>query len=206
VDAGGTGAGAVARRLIGGRGSRTSVQGNSAKGKNVTAAAIADAADRSVRPTDVGNFDRMLAAAAGALLVATLVALFRGQAEWGLVPSWVWAHLITIIIALVLTPVMLLRRRGDRLHRQLGWVWVTAMALTALFTFNIQMINRGGFSVIHLLSVWTLIQVPRIIWHARNHRVEKHRSAVRGMVTGALLIAGFFTFPFGRMLGGWLFG
>jgi uncharacterized membrane protein len=29
---------------------------------------------------------------------------------------------------------------------------------------------------------------------------------VRGMVTGALLVAGFFTFPFGRMLGAWLFG
>jgi uncharacterized membrane protein len=154
----------------------------------------------------VTNFDRILAAAAELLLIATMIAIFRGQADWARVPPWVWAHLVTIIAALALTPAMLLRRRGDRLHRQLGWVWVTAMVLTALFTFNIQLINRGGFSVIHILSVWTLIQVPRIVWHARAHRAEKHRSAVRGMVTGALLIAGFFTFPFGRMLGGWLFG
>ena len=32
-----------------------------------------------------------------------------------------------------------------------------------------------------------------------------HRGSVRGMVTGALLVAGFFTFPFDRMLGHWLF-
>jgi uncharacterized membrane protein len=107
---------------------------------------------------------------------------------------------------MALTPTMMLRRRGDRLHRQLGWVWVTAMLLTALSTFFIQAINQGSFSVIHILSLWTVIQVPRIVWNARNHRVEKHRSAVRGMVAGALLIAGFFTFPFGRMLGSWLFG
>ena len=28
---------------------------------------------------------------------------------------------------------------------------------------------------------------------------------VRGLVIGALLIAGFFTFPFNRLLGSWLF-
>jgi len=29
---------------------------------------------------------------------------------------------------------------------------------------------------------------------------------VRGLIIGALLIAGFFTFPFHRLLGHWLFG
>lgn len=59
--------------------------------------------------------------------------------------------------------------------------------------------------MIHILSVWTVIQVPIIWWTARNHKIARHRSAVRGMVFGALLIAGFFTFPFDRMLGRWLF-
>jgi uncharacterized membrane protein len=31
-------------------------------------------------------------------------------------------------------------------------------------------------------------------------------TAARGMVLGALLVAGFFTFPFGRLMGRWLFG
>ena len=172
----------------------------------MTTTTIDQAPKQRVPITAVTGFDRLLAVVAGALLLATLVAIFRGQADWARVPPWVWGHLLTIIVALALTPAMLLRRRGDRMHRQLGWMWVGAMVLTALATFNIQTINQGSFSVIHILSVWTLIQVPRIVLNARAHRVEKHRSAVRGMVTGALLIAGFFTFPFGRMLGSWLFG
>lgn len=151
------------------------------------------------------RFERLLAAAATMLLMVVLVALAKGHAQWERVPAAVWVHLATILIALGLTPVMLLRRRGDPLHRTLGTIWVAAMIATALVSLTIHIINPGGFSVIHLLSVWTLIQVPRIWWTARNHRVAAHRSAVRGMVLGALLIAGFFTFPFGRLLGSWLF-
>ena len=51
-----------------------------------------------------------------------------------------------------------------------------------------------------------MIQVPIIVWNARAHNVRRHRTDVRAMVTGALLIAGFFTFPFNRLLGQWLFG
>ena len=91
------------------------------------------------------------------------------------------------------------------MHRRLGTVWIAAMVLTALVSLTIRDGNRGNFSVIHILSVWTLIQIPLIVWRARTHNIPKHRSAVRGMVTGALLIAGFFTFPFDRMLGHWLF-
>ncbi len=152
------------------------------------------------------RLERVLAIAAVVLLGAVIVALIRGRAEWGQIPWQVWPHLATIVLAVGLTPVMLLRRRGDRGHRMLGWVWVSAMLLTALLSFNLREINRGGFSIIHLLSVWTLVQVPIIAWTARTHNVKRHRRTVRGMVIGALLIAGFFTFPFNRLLGSWLFG
>ena len=160
----------------------------------------------SASPSAVMSLDRVLAAGAVAIFVATTIAIARGYAEWARIPSSVWAHIATIAVALALTPVMLLRQRGDRLHRRLGYVWIAAMALTALISFDIRLIMRGGFSPIHLLSVWTLIQVPLIVWRARRHEVVRHRSAVRGMVLGALLIAGFFTFPFGRLMGNWLFG
>ncbi len=140
------------------------------------------------------------------MLAFVIAALARGHDHWHEVGPVVWAHLFTILTALVLTPVMLLRRRGDRLHRRLGWVWGGAMVMTAAASLFIRLINHGGFSVIHILSVWTLIQVPVIVISARRHNVIRHRSAVRGMATGALLIAGFFTFPFGRMLGSWLAG
>jgi uncharacterized membrane protein len=151
-------------------------------------------------------FDRILAAAAVLLLAAVLAALWRGRGEWAEVPAIVWAHIATIVAAVILTPVMLLRRRGDRLHRRLGWVWTAAMGATAALTFGIRGINEGAFSLIHILSAWTLIQVPVIVWTARSHNHRAHRGSVRGMVTGALLVAGFFTFPFDRLLGHWLFG
>jgi uncharacterized membrane protein len=150
--------------------------------------------------------DRLLAAAAVVLLAMVVAALWRGKGEWDRVPVFVWLHIATIGTALALTPVMLLRRRGDRLHRRLGWVWAAAMILTAAFSFGIRGINDGGFSFIHLFSVLTIVQVPVIVWTARTHRHARHRNTVRAMVAFALLTAGFFTFPFDRMLGSWLFG
>lgn len=151
------------------------------------------------------GFDRVLSIGAIALLAALLISLFKGRAEWDQISATVWFHIATIATALVLTPVMLNRRRGDTLHRRLGWIWVVSMFLTALISFNIRDINQGSFSVIHILSVWTLFQVTMIVWSARSHNIARHRSSVRGMVLGALLIAGFFTFPFDRLLGQWLF-
>jgi uncharacterized membrane protein len=151
-------------------------------------------------------YERILTGAALLLLAAVAAALWRGQAEWNRVPPIVWAHIATIVIALALTPIMLIRRRGDRLHRLLGWVWCGAIAITAIASFWIRGLNGPSLSFIHILSAWTLFQVPLIVIAARSHNVARHRSAVRGMVTGALLIAGIFTFPFGRLLGHWLFG
>jgi uncharacterized membrane protein len=157
----------------------------------------------SIKPDTV---DRLLAAASLILLAALVTAVARGRAEWANIPTIVWAHIATIFIAVTLTPVMLLRRRGDRVHRALGWVWAVSLAMTAILSFGIRGINQGSLSLIHILSAWTLVQVPLIVWHARRHNHAKHRTAVRGMVIGALLIAGFFTFPFGRLMGRWLFG
>lgn len=150
--------------------------------------------------------DRLLAVAAGLLLLAVTLAIVRGYGDWTKIPGNVWAHIITIYVALALTPLMLLRRRGDQLHRTLGYIWVISMALTAAISFTMQLINPGGYSLIHILSAWTLLQVPLIVIRARQHDIRRHRNAVRGMVLGALLIAGFFTFPFGRLMGNWLFG
>lgn len=174
---------------------------------------MASAAERSTarphqRPVSLvpGHGDRLLALGAVLLMAAVLVALGRGRAEWAAVPAYVWLHLATIGVALALTPVMLLRPRGDRAHRRLGYVWVAAMFATALLSFGIRLSRHGGLSVIHILSAWVILQMPLIVWTARTHRVARHRRAVRAMVIGALLTAGFFTFPFQRLLGHWLFG
>lgn len=151
------------------------------------------------------RIDRFLAVAAVLLLAAVLLAIFRGYAEWGRVPPVIWLHIGTVLAGVGLTPVMLLRRRGDPTHRALGWVWSAALFLTALVSMFIRVTYPGHFSIIHVLSVFTMVQVPIIVGSARAHNVARHRRAVRGMVIGALLIAGFFTFTSGRLLEHWLF-
>lgn len=169
-------------------------------------AALAQVKARPERfSTAPGTLDRILAVLSSAFLAVVLVALFKGQAEWGRVSLIVWAHLLTIVIALVLTPVMLLRRRGDANHRLLGYVWAASLFGTAFISLFVKTLNPGHFSYIHLLSILTIVQVPMIVLYARRHDHERHRQAVRGMVIGALLVAGFFTLPFGRLIGHWLF-
>lgn len=152
------------------------------------------------------TYERILSIGAIVLLGFVVTALAKGYPEWPRVPLEVWPHLITVMVALVLTPVQLLRRRGDRPHRLLGTIWIVAMIATAALSFRVREINNGGFSLIHLLSAFTLFAAPLAWWSARTHNIRVHRRAVRGLVTGALLVAGFFTFPFDRLLGHWLFG
>ncbi|MEC3911542.1 hypothetical protein U5A82_14035 [Sphingobium sp. CR2-8] len=150
------------------------------------------------------RYERFLTVCSIILLAVVLTAMGRGYGQWSHVHPVIWLHLLTILVALGLTPIILSGRRGDRLHRCLGWIWSASLFMTAIDSFLLRA-PGGGFGIIHLLSVFTLIQVPVIIISARRHNVKRHRRAVRGMVTGALLIAGFFTFPFDRLLGHWLF-
>lgn len=150
-------------------------------------------------------YERLLAVAAIVLAAAALVAIARGAAEWARVPGVVWLHLATVLLATVLTPVILLRRRGDARHRLLGRVWVAAMLATAAISLFVHG-SGSRFGPIHILSLVVLATAPALWWSARQHQVARHRRLARGLVTGALVIAGFFTFPFDRLLGHWLLG
>ena len=149
-------------------------------------------------------FEYGLAAGCLAMLAAMLTAIAKGKAQWDTLPITYWIHFGTLGVALAITPVMLVRRRGDGLHRILGITWLAMMVTTALITFLIRDVNDGGFSIIHLLSVLTLVVSWRIWRSARAHRHKAHRGHVRGIVFGALLIAGFFTFQFNRLFDTWL--
>lgn len=157
------------------------------------------------KPIAPDALERVCGGLALALLGFALLAVFKGRHDWPAIPFVVWAHLATILIALVITPILMWRKRGDKLHRWLGWAWCVAMFTTALISFNVRLTNHGGFSLIHILSVITIIGVPVVILSARRHDIGRHRRQVRGFVIGALLVAGFFTFPFDRLLGHWLF-
>ena len=151
-------------------------------------------------------YERMLAVSSILLLAAVIAAIARGSARWDEMPVVVWFHLGTIVAALALTPWLLFQKRGTRLHRRLGWTWAAAMMMTALASLFIRGMNAGGWSPIHILSVITIVGVPAAVWRARVHDVAGHRQSMRILVTGALILAGVFTFPFDRTLGRWLFG
>lgn len=169
-------------------------------------ATLAGRASGAARATGLApdRTERVLGVLTLVLLGCVLTALLRGAADWPKLPWILWLHLATMIATLALTPAILWMRRGTRLHRRLGYAWVAALGLTAIDSFAIR--ANGHFSAIHILSVVTLCALPPLVLTARGHNHARHRRIVRGLVIGALLTAGFFTFPFDRLLGHWLFG
>jgi len=121
-------------------------------------------------------------------------------------PAWaIWIHLATVIPAVPLGAWVLWRRRkGDRLHRIAGRLWVVLMLVTAIDSFWIRTLT-GTIGPIHIFSVITLWALPRAIWHARHGRIEQHLRGMRGTYIG-LIVAGAFAMAPGRMLWSLVFG
>ncbi len=175
-----------------------------APGTSRQGAAIKAYDRRALRGPD--SLERAMGWGALAMLVAIFAAVARANAHWREPLPQVWVHLLTVIVALALTPAMLWSPRGTPRHRLLGYAWCAAMLVTALTSMAIRQVNNGRFSVIHILSVYVLLQLVLLVQAARSGNIARHRRCVRGLVLGGLLIAGFFTFPFHRMLGDWLMG
>ena len=151
-----------------------------------------------------GLTDFVLSAGSLIMLAAMMTAVWRGRDEITTVPITYPLHFGTLAIALALTPVLLLRVKGDRLHRSVGYIWIAAMVTTAIDSFFIRDLNDGGFSLIHLLSILTIVVSWRIVSAARRGDHAAHRKHVHGIIIGALLVAGTFTFMFGRLFDVWL--
>ena len=97
------------------------------------------------------------------------------------------AHAIGATVALMLGAYVVLRRRkGDRLHRRLGMIWVGTMYWVALSSFGIQELSPGHFTWIHGLSLWTIVSLTVAVWAAMNHRVALHRQFVVGSYLGVV--------------------
>ncbi|MEP4198802.1 MAG: DUF2306 domain-containing protein [Aliishimia sp.] len=115
-------------------------------------------------------------------------------------------HIIAALTSVVLTPVQFVRRRGDRLHKRFGYVWVIAMAVTALSSFGINDIRLiGPFSPIHLLSAWVLFGLYSAILAARRGNIALHARLLRQNAFWGLGVAGTFTLIPGRFLSNWVF-
>ncbi len=113
----------------------------------------------------------------------------------------VQVHAFAAMAALALGVVQLAAPKGTLPHRTLGWIWVALMVTVATTSFWIHDTRMWGpWSPIHLLSIFTLVMLPHAVLHARRHDVGNHRKAMIGIFTGALVIAGLFTFYPGRIM------
>jgi uncharacterized membrane protein len=116
-------------------------------------------------------------------------------------------HAFTAMSAFALGIVQLAAPKGTLPHRTIGWIWVALMTVIAVSSFWIHGFRLiGVFSPIHFLSIFTLVMLPLAVLHARRHRVGQHRNAMIGIFTGALVIAGLFTFWPGRIMHAVAFG
>lgn len=169
-----------------------------------SAEAATDASGGKLWGYKPGGMDYVLSAGCVAMLVAMGLAVWRGREQLAMVPGTYPIHFGTLAVALAITPVMLLRAKGDRLHRTFGYIWIAAMVITSIDVMFIRDINDGGFSLVHLLVPLTLYTCWRIVATARAGNHAAHRKHVHGIVIGALLVAGFFTFMFNRLFAVWI--
>lgn len=116
-------------------------------------------------------------------------------------PIAIQGHVGFALVAVILGPIALFRKRRDVVHRVTGRIWVLAMlglAGSSFFIHSIQMI--GPFSPIHILSVTTLIGLIYGFHAARQRNFIAHGRTMRALYMQALIGAGIFTFLPGRRM------
>ena len=120
-------------------------------------------------------------------------------------------HICFAVSAVLLGPIALWARLGrmvhPRLHRAMGYAWVTCMvgaACSSLFIHSYSFINIAGFSPIHLLVIATFITLYFSFKFLAQGKIKGHRLCMQWLYFGACLVAGAFTFMPGRFMGQWV--
>ena len=116
-------------------------------------------------------------------------------------------HAFAAIAAFAIGAVQLSAPKGTIPHRLIGWLWAALMLIVAISSLFIHEIRLWGpWSPIHLLSILVLVTLPLAVLHARRHEVRRHRIAMLMLFSGALVIAGIFTFLPSRIMHAVAFG
>lgn len=127
-------------------------------------------------------------------------------AAWAQLPATVQAHVAAAVVALGIGIVILLKPKGTGFHKTVGWAWVLAMGATAVSSLFITGLNGDFYSLVHLLSGWTIVALPMGVVAIRNRKVIAHKRAMTGIFVGGLLVAGSFAFLPGRFMFEFLLG
>src|SRR5690606_28875674 len=85
-------------------------------------------------------------------------------------------HAGAAILSFLLGTLVLLLKKGTRLHKAMGRVWVGLMVVVALSSFLITEVRMfGPYSFIHALSIFTLVGLVQAIRAIRRGDVKAHR-------------------------------
>ncbi|WP_173089058.1 DUF2306 domain-containing protein [Devosia sp. 1635] len=110
-------------------------------------------------------------------------------------------HALSALAAVLLGTIVLFARKGTRLHMRLGRMWVGVMVVVALSSFLIsEMRMFGPYSLIHALSVLTLVSLIVGIVAIRRGNLKAHRFIMISLYVFALVLTGAFTLLPGRRM------
>ena len=82
-------------------------------------------------------------------------------------------HTIVATLAMIFGTIVLLRPKGTKRHRQLGYLYVVNMALMIISSFGIY--NFGGFSLFHGFSIVSTLSIVAGIYPAIKRSDGWHR-------------------------------
>jgi uncharacterized membrane protein len=122
-------------------------------------------------------------------------------------PAAFQVHTGLALIAALMAGAALAKRKGTASLKALGRAWVALMAIVAIISFAIATLNpSGGFSAVHLLSMFTLVMLVVAVRAAQPRDIPCHRGAMPVLAIGALSLAGAFTLAPGRLMNAVIFG
>jgi uncharacterized membrane protein len=92
------------------------------------------------------------------------------------------SHVIAALFVLAIGPVQILRRRRDRIHRTMGYLWAASMYYVCFSSFWI--VSDGHFSWLHGLSAFTIVTVTLGLVSAIRGNIKSHLGNMVGSYVG----------------------
>jgi len=118
--------------------------------------------------------------------------------------AYIPSHFVFAVSALLIGAVQLIGKKGTVQHKLLGRIWVVMMLIICFTSFWIKEVmpngRFGGYSPIHLLSIFVIIQIFLGVYFAKVGNISKHKNCMTYTYIGGLIIVGGFTFSPGRLL------
>lgn len=92
------------------------------------------------------------------------------------------SHVVAALFVLAIGPFQILRRRRDRIHRTMGYLWVAAMYYVCFSSFWI--VTAGHFTWLHGLSAFTTVTVTLGLISAIRRNIPSHLGNMIGSYIG----------------------